>query len=67
MKINVVIQPDPSDADAAGPVLQTLRDIGFTDTTADDGAATLTYDGEITVNALAYGASMTKSLLSGRK
>ena len=27
MKINVVIQPDPSDADAAGPVLQTLRDM----------------------------------------
>jgi len=67
MKINITVESNPADGSADEKVLQTLRDIGFTDETTADGSASLVYDGDISPNDLAYGASMAKSLISGRK
>ncbi len=62
MKINVAVQIDANDGSTDEMVLNNLRDVGFVEGTDADGNACLTFEGDISVNDLAYGASMFKSM-----
>jgi hypothetical protein len=64
MKITVAVQISADEGPADTVVVQNLRDVGFEEQTDADGNIRLTYDGDIGLNDLAYGASMMKSLKS---
>jgi len=62
MKISVAITFDSDDGSANEMVVQNLRDVGFSEQPDADGNLHLTFDGDISPNDLAYGASMLKSM-----
>ena len=64
MKISLTVQMTEDDGPADDIVIQNLKDVGFEIETGADGLTRMTYDGEISKNDLAYGASMFKSMRS---
>ncbi len=43
-------------------VVKNLKEVGFEEQPGDDGGVRLSFDGDISENDLAYGASMMRSL-----
>ena len=62
MKISVAVVYREEDGPADEYVVQNLKDVGFEQDTDADGNMRLTFDGDISANDLAYGASMFKSM-----
>lgn len=62
MKIIVAVHYGTEDEPADDFVVQNLKDVGFEQQTDQDGNMSLTFDGDISANDLAYGASMFKSM-----
>ncbi len=62
MKITVAVHYGAEDEPADDFVVQNLKDVGFEQETDENGIMSLTFDGEISANDLAYGASMFKSM-----
>ena len=62
MKISLTLQIAADDDSANDTVLQNLLEMGFVDTTNAEGARELSYEGEISMNDVAYGAPMFRSM-----
>lgn len=61
MKITVSIQVEISDGSADEFVINNLKSVGFAEEQGPADGLRLTYEGDISVNDLAYGASMMRS------
>jgi hypothetical protein len=62
MKISVAVQVSPDEDPIDDMVIQNLKDVGFVEQAGTDGNMTLIFDGDISNNDLAYGASMCRSM-----
>jgi hypothetical protein len=61
MKIKVSIQVEISDGSADEFVINNLKSVGFAEAEGPADGLCLTYEGDISVNDLAYSASMMRS------